>query len=782
MKKLNVKLLRDLKHSLGQFIAITLVIFIGAFFFAGFSTFAGNLNDYANMYFSESNLADLWAYFINVTPTQLDTLKDIEGIEDINGRYITDVNEHLEGLKTTLKLHTLPNDSTINKLTLIEGTLPTNPFEVVIDSDYLATHNYSIGDEITLYLNNDNFNFIIAGSIESSEYAIKSRSTSDFPPNHLEYGIAYTTESTMYDMIGDNFYNQAIITLTPDADIDAVQETLSTYSEEFTYLYSLTRSQNLSYKQFTDEIKQQEEFSKILPIIFFGVAAIIIFLTMSRLIDVQRTQIGIMKALGTKSTNILFHYLNYATFIGVIGGLFGGLMGSFVFPQIFIAQVTAIISLPGFKISLYPAYVIYAIILSILFGWVACYFSCSKILKEKPADAMRVKPAKSVKPILLERNKRFWNKLSYRNKLLFRNIFLNKKRTIFTSVAVICCMALLTLAYGYKGSRSALINKQFTKVYQYDLKATFKEPIQDIDSLNLSQYNMTYNTLAETTVIINNLKGSKDTNLIVTDPNNTLINNYTSDDTLLSLDSSGVIIAERLAEQYNLHVGDTLSLKFINPSFMAKTIDVQISGISVQYLNQEIYCTPELLANNGISCPPTALLMKANSEADLDTIYQAFSQIDNVKTIQYRNEVRDITTSGLQNLFSMIIVIIICAVALSFTAMYNISIINISERTRELATLKVLGYQASNIKGLIFLENIATTVLGIILGLPAGILLYKAILKEFTLDNMVFPVILNFESLINPVLITLIVTLICNLCIRRKITKIQMVESLKSIE
>ncbi|EMS72576.1 ABC-type transport system, involved in lipoprotein release, permease component [Ruminiclostridium cellobioparum subsp. termitidis CT1112] len=783
MSKLFLKLLRDIKDYKGQFIAITIVIIVGAFFFVGFSTFAKNLNVYANNYFTNTNLADLWANYSKISPENADKLKQIIGVQNVEGRLVMNFNQKFDDLKTTLKFHSIAANNIINKITIIEGNKPSEFQSIVLDTDYAKEHSYKVGDTIKISTPfKEDVSLKISGLCESSEYTIKSRDTSDFPPNHKEYGIAYVSEDTMAGITGEKYYNEVLIDAAPGADLKAITRSIAEVSKDLSYLYTLNRDATLSYKQFTSEIAQQDQFSKVLPLIFFGVAAVIIFLTLSRLIDSQRTQIGIMKALGTRESIILSHYLGYAIFVGLAGGIIGSILGCVFFTQLFMAQVKAIISLPGFTIHIYYYHVLLALLLSVVFGILASYMSCRTILREKAAEAMRIKPPKKVKKTLIERNTFLWSRLSYGSKLILRNVFINKKRAIYSSLGVICCIAFLILSFGYKGSRALLIEKQFTEVYKYDLRVVYKDPIADDESLEIPRDQIDYNTLAQTSVVITNLADEKDFNLLITNKENNFISNYDNKGKLLPLDDDGVIIAERFAEKYKLSIGDILDMKLIDPAYNGKSFKTKISNISVQYLNQEIYCTPAFLSKAEVTCPPSTLLIKEKDPSKAEDVYSFFSGRNDVKEVKSKNDVKKLTESGLQNLYNMIIVLIVCAIVLSSAAIYNISAINITERVRELATLKVLGYHISKINNLIFAENFFITIFSLIIGTPLGIYLYKTILKAFTLDNMVFPIYVSLDSILFPIIITILVTTVCNLFLRRAVKKIDMIESLKSVE
>lgn len=781
MKYLINKQIRDILRMKGQFIAIAMVIFVGAFFYTGFSNFARNLDDYANNYFSESHLADLWLYYGEVSQDEIEKISAINGILEIEGRRVFDLQALTGSAKTVLKAHTLPEN--INLPTLLAGELPTAPAAVAIDADYASANQIRIGDTLPAVYAGQTYYLTVSGYCESAEYTIKSRNSADYPPNHEEYGIAYLSGETVGELFSLSGFNEVILTGNGTVSLSDIEHAVDDMekADSTSYLYSLRRTANLSYKQFTEEVAQQKEFAKILPGIFFGVAALITYLTMSRLVDVQRTQIGVMKALGVTRSRIILHYLGFALAAGSGGGLTGSIAGSYIFPRLFLEQFSAIITLPGFTVRFHAQYILQSLILAVIFGMLACYLSVRKILKENAAGAMRPKPPKNAAKTSVERITRLWNRFSYPDRLIVRNILLNKKRAAFSAAAIMCCVALLILAFGYKGSRSELINRQYTKVYDYDVRVIFDEPIenQPLPALEGIDYR---SEIAQTNVIITNLPDRRNLNLIAAFGENRAINNYTPAGELLTPDHSSVIISQRFAEVYDLSPGDMLNIKLISPEYRGLSFDVPVGGISVQYLNQDIYCTSGLLENHGIRLLPDTFLFKTRSAAAAKNLCHIFGTMDSVKEVKTKNDVRAATEGGLKNLFAMIIIIIVCAVLLSAAAIYNISVINIQERFRELATLKVLGCRQKMIDLLIFEENILITVFAIAAGIPAGIAAYTYVLKTFTLDSMVFPVYITADSILWPVAITLLVTLLCNLILRKKTEQIDMVESLKAVE
>ncbi len=783
MGQLNKKIIRDMRQMKGQFIAIIIVILVGAFFYGGMTNFARNLEDYADNYFDTSNLADLWLYYSEVSQTEIDAINGINGVAIAEGRTVVNAYQNIDTIKATLRVQTLTEN--INKVTLLDGEVPYGYGSVGIDADYANAHGLQLGDSMIISVDDVETELTISGFLESSEHIIKSRNSSDYPPNHSQYGIAYVTVDTLAGFTGHTEYNEVLVDATGTERLEDIENQVEVISSESnnTYLYALQRQANMSYQQFTDEIEAQNVLAKILPIIFYAAAALITYIIMSRIVDAQRTQIGAMKAIGAKGRLIALHYVSYALIIGMIGGLIGSILGVYLYPNILMKQSTSILTMPNLEITIDFRYVLEALLFSVIFGVVACYISVRKNLKENPAQAMRAKPYKSMKPIFLERIKAFWNHLKYTDKLIMRNIFTHKIRATFSVAGILFCVALLIMATSYLGSRTELVNRQYAEVYNYDLRVAFLTPLDSIELPDFDDSNgMNASEMAQTDIVITNLADKRTINLIALSNDQQCIKNFDSNGNLLTLDDSTVVISERYAETHQLSVGDDLRIKLINPKYEGISFDVIIGGISVQYLNQEIYCTFGLLESNGLDLEPNTLLYQIEKPSSIGDIYRTFTEMDAVKEVKTISDLQAQTERGLENLLAMMIIIIMCAVLLAIAAIYSISTINIQERYRELATLKVLGCQRSKLNNMIFKENMILTVIAIILGVPLGVAAYLKLLKAFTLDSMVFPVYLTAHSILWPVATTLVTTVICNFILRHKLKKIDMIESLKANE
>ena len=363
MMKLFLKLLRDIKQSIGQFIAFVLVIAVGAFFYTGLVTLSDNLSAYTKVYFKEHNLSDLNVYYSQISKQDMAGLSQIQGINKIEGRYTLDATQAFEDMKSSLKIHSIPVNNEINTPTLIEGRIPSQKDEILLDSHYAKEHQYQVGDQIQISVNEKNVTFTISGLGENVEYAKKNEIQ-----DHKTFGVAYMTEAVIPQIAGGFYYNEILIDAEEGYDIDQLGQIIEAQSNELSYVKQISKERTFSYSQLQQTIHNNKLMSRVIPLVLFMIEAIILFLTMSRIIDSQRNQVGIMKALGVKNRNIMLHYMGYPVLVGIIGSIIGYVLAASVFIPLVRASNAKAYSLPDIIFSLSLTSVIPPILFSSAFG------------------------------------------------------------------------------------------------------------------------------------------------------------------------------------------------------------------------------------------------------------------------------------------------------------------------------------------------------------------------------------------------------------------------------
>ncbi|MFF2796609.1 ABC transporter permease [Lysinibacillus xylanilyticus] len=773
--KLFLKLLRDTKQSMGQFIAILLVVAVGAFFYAGLVTYSNNLSAYTKDYFQKHNLSDLNVYFSHLSKNDVTRLSKIDGINKIEGRNTFDGTQSFEDYKTSLKIHSIPENNEINTPTITEGNIPSKKDEILLDSHYAKEHHYRVGDQITINANESSFNFTISGLGENVEHAKKNEIQ-----DHKTYGVAYIAEETLPEILEGFYYNEIIIDAKEGYDIEKLGKSIEEQSKQLSYLDQVSKERTFNYSKINQTINNNNLMSKVIPIVLFLIEAIILFLAMSRTIDSQRNQVGIMKALGIKNSNIMLHYMGYPVLAGILGSIIGCVIAAFVFIPLVTMSCARAYSLPDIKFSLSIFSIIPPIIFSSALGVLACYLSGRRILNEHAAQAMRPKPPKKMKKLLIERIPGLWSRISYSYKLILRNIFLNKRKALASSIGVVVSTVLLITAFGTQASLLKVAD-QIEDVYTYDLRVDYKMGTNSNTVKLPSEINNSY---LLSTFPIEFLKGNEkeSANLVVTEKENNLIHYFDENEDKISLDNNGVLVPKSYADKYHISQGDTINIKFTAPELKNTSVDMKVLNISTQYSNPSFYITPEYLKSFNIDYNPTSLLVEAYNSTDVMSARKFFEQDSRVDSIADKNDLKKSAQYIVKQNSFVFIMFITSAIILSFGAIYTISSINIYERNRELATLKVLGYQRNKINRLIFLENIILTTFAVIVALPISGYVYKIIVKALSSTHQQIPDKLNLLIILVSIILAYLLTIISNLLLRRKVTKINMIESLKSVE
>lgn len=774
--KLFIKSLRDIRQSMGQFIAFVLVIAVGAFFYTGLITLSDNLGSYSNAYFKEHNLSDLNVYYSEISQQDAQALSKINGINKLEARYTFDATQAFDNNQAALKIHSIPANNEINTPAIIEGSFPVKSDEILLDSHYAKEHQLQVGEQIRIVANGSNLAFTISGLTENVEYAKKNAIQ-----DHKSSGFAYMLEEAIPEISGSFTYNELLIDAQDGYHIDTLGQSIEAQSKALPYLNQISKERSFSYSQLQQTIYNNKMMSRVIPLVLFIIEAVILFLTMSRIIDSQRNQVGIMKALGVKNRSIMLHYMGYPVLVGILGSLLGYVIAAIVFVPFVETSNARSYSLPDIEFSLSLLYVVPPILISSAFGILSCYLSGRSILKERAAQAMRPKPPKKMKKLLIERIPGIWGNISYSYKLILRNIFLNKPKALASIVAVVVSTVLLITAFGTQTSLLKVAS-QVEEVYAYDLRIDYKLGASPESTALLPDG--IENSYFLSTFPVELVKGdeSEIATLIVTEKENNLIHFFDEQDKQIALQDHGVLVPKSYADHYQIAEGDLIQLVFTAPELANKTVEMKVLQITNQYSNPSFYVTPAYLQSLGIDYIPNSLLVETSNAADVASTRSFFESEQQVETISDKIDLKESAQYIVKQNSFLFIMFIVSAAVLSFGAIYTISSINIYERNRELATLKVLGYPKQKINRLIFFENIVLTALAILVALPIGGYMFTLVVKALSSTHQQIPNQLNLVVILAAVVLAFVLTILSNLLLRRKVTHINMIESLKGVE
>lgn len=536
----------------------------------------------------------------------------------------------------------------------------------------------------------------------------------------------------------------------------------------------------------------------VFPVIFFIVAALVSLTTMTRMVEEQRMQIGTLKALGYSKMSIASKYLLYAATASILGSILGVFVGEFSIPPIIITAYRAVYyNLGENVIKLNLGYALSAGLVATLCTTAAAFFACFYSLKSVPADLMRPVAPKSGKHTFVEKIKFIWQRLNFGQKSAVRNLFRYKKRFFMTLFGVSGCMALLLVGLGIRDSVSSMTEIQYGDIFNYTeivsvdsslTRAERRAMLSQIETLpSLEGYIQVNRTMisasAESTTDIDDEKRAY---LIVptdTDrfPQFVSLRERTGDKKELALSDEGVIINEKFADLLGLSAGDNIYIRIDESTVTPK--EVKIVGITENYIFNYIYMSPGLYKSlYNVEPEINILMMNSNNKFSTHNLKLALSRINGVNSVITNEDELESINEVIKNLNFIIVLMVVSAAILAFVVLYNLNNINITERRRELATFKLLGFYDNELASYVYRENVVLTIFGIILGIVLGIILHKFVMITVETDVYMFGRELAFSSIIIATIMTVVFTVIVNAIMYFSLKKIDMVESLKSVE
>ena len=556
------------------------------------------------------------------------------------------------------------------------------------------------------------------------------------------------------------------------------------------YIYD--RSHLPEYSGYGDNADRMKAIGEVFPLIFFLVAALISLTTMTRMVEEERTLIGTLKALGYSKKSIAAKYLGYAVLATLTGGIFGVMIGEKILPYIIITAYKIMYRhLPDVEIPYNLYYGVLACVAALLCTVAATIFSCMKELKEQAAELMRPPAPKQGKRVFLEYIPFLWKRLNFTWKSTVRNLMRYKKRFFMTIFGIGGCMGLMLVGFGLKDSISSIVPLQYEDIQLYDgnvilqSDVTMQEKQEVYEALEKnSQVVATAEDLLQK-ITIEHDGVSKEVYLNV--PENVekfsdfvVLQDRTTKEKY-QLTDKGAVLTEKMAKELGVSAGDTVTIKEENE----KERTVKISQICENYMSHYLYMTPAVYkAAYGKEPEYNSIYYRTEGRTtkEAESVGEAALKLDGALSVSYTTELRQQVDDMLQSLDIVIVVLIISAGMLAFVVLYNLNNINITERKRELATLKVLGFYDKEVTEYVYRENILLTLIGSVFGMLLGKILHRFIIVTVEIDSVMFGRNINTISFVYAFFLTVVFSLFVNGVMYFKLKKINMVESLKSVE
>lgn len=826
---------RSIKKAPGRFIAIVLIVAVGCGFFAGLKMSGIGMRKAADAFFDNQNLYNFELVSEGgISQSIVDDVASIQGVNEVEQQKSTDVVATFQTERYGCRIETLP-EGTINQLSLESGRWPETEDECVVLASRIdkiqASDSISVIDSAERASANPlrQKTFHVVGTVASPEYT----SSKNLGPTTVGSGILQQVLYVSQDAFSaqyptTNLYIRAdggYASLTdPDgyaARTEAVLTALDTKLETYEQMqgdelrasarrlsparaaaisnpafYVLQRKNNYGAESYLEDSKRIDNIATTFPIIFFLVAALVALTTMTRMVDDERELIGTHKALGYHSVRIASKYLIYALLASCVGAAVGIAVFSQLLPSVIFNSYDIAYAIPprAFPLPIEAAESTIAFVLGVGVTFVATLAACMSATHEVPASLMRERAPKPGKRILLERIGWIWKHLSFVNKVTLRNIFRYKKRLLMTLVGIAGCAALLLTGIGIRDSINDIIDKQFGSVFTYNTIVGLTNTATAQETNAASTY-ITDQPEVSTSVEL------AEQNMAVVKPDNTtatfqLVIPSKTDElsqvvrlqdrvskTPITFSNTSCIMTEKLAYTLGLVPGDTF-LVYETDSAGNKldtSYELTLSDVTENYVNSYVYMGKDLYRETFGTAPhPNTFWIEADeNDAFQDKFADALQTMKGVSTIIFNDETISLYKSLVKTMDAVMGVLIGAAALLACVVLYNLTNINIQERKKEIATLKVLGFTKKEVSAYVFKEIALLVILGAALGLAFGVFLEGYVIVTAEMENLMFAREIHWQAFVASFALTLFFAACVLLVMAPKLKAIDMVNSLK---
>ncbi len=817
VKKTYIKTItREIKQSFGRFVAIFAIVALGVGFLAGLLATTPDMQASVDKYYDDSQMAD-----INIKATMglsdpdLKAISAMEEVEQVMPAYVTDSlmkTNHNEVLAT--RIYGLPldklnknEDGFVNQLKLIDGRMPKAKNEALVERKGNFLSEIELGATMTVSEENENYGnvgdtyntteYTVVGIVSNPLYLSKEPEASKIGNGRI--GAMMYVDESIYKL---SVYTDVFITASGVSDLNTFKEEYDTQidgivtkletlgkslSKEPQKWYVLDRNANVSYVSFSINAEKVAAIATVFPIFFFLVAALVALTTMTRMVEEERTQIGTLKALGYGKGTIMFKYMVYCGLATVLGSIVGLLVGFQVLPSILWNAYASGYHLPTFITQFSWGLALIASILAIVCTMVATIWACYHALKEKPSSLMLLRSPKAGKRIFLERIPFIWSRMKFTHKATARNLIRYKKHFFMTVIGIAGCTALIVTGFGLRDSVGDIAKTQFNEIIQYDLliELNGNEPLDSVvnDFLDDTKKVNEFTQVSSQTGHANRKGDSFMTTIYVPKEPNTFkdfvhLRDRQSGKTIL-FDKSSVIVTEMLAETLNIKAGDTFTLENAD----GETGEFILSGITENYVGSYVYMNQADYKKAFAEEPSFNSLMANTFITDDSQQDEALTKLftsDMVSNAGFVSQTKKSYDSLLSSINYVVFALIVAAGGLAIVVIYNLTNINISERRKELATLKVLGFHNKEVGGYIFREISILSMVGTVVGLLLGVALHAFVVRTAERTDLMFGRSISLTSFIASAVITMVFSFIVQLILYKKLKRIEMVDSMKA--
>lgn len=755
------KLWRTMRLYKAQFISMIIMIALGIGIFVGFNMEWVSVENNTDSFLQETNFADYRVISENgFSKEDADSISKLDGI-DKAARYLS-VQADIKGKNGDTLALTVTEDAGVSGFKVMEGEAydKTSTDGIWLSDKYASSNGISIGDILILEYKNIEFKGTVRGLIKSGEHMVCVRDETQLMPDYETHGFAYISPKMYKQTAGFEYYPQINVLSALDKKefTDKVDEALETT------LMILIKEENISYAGPQGEIDEGKTMGSILPVLFLLIAVLTMVTTMHRVAAKEKIQIGTLKALGFKDKRILRHYTSYAFMIGIIGTVLGIAIGYFVAWLVLNpnGMMATYIDIPEWKLYL-PWFCIVILILILALLTLIGFLSVRQMLKGTAADALRPYAPKKMKRLLLEKTA-VWKNLGFGAQWNLRDSMRHKSRTMMTLIGVVGCALIVVAALGMGDTMDAFLDMYYGDALHYSSRINLSEQAspEKTDEL-IEKYEGDYS--ASVAVKIE----EKAVSLDIYHTPSELVRFPDDNNNFVEINDDGVYMCMRLAEEFELSKGDTFE---VSPYGSDKTYTLKVAGV-IRSVSENMVISTEYAES--IELPYTVNAIYTETEKS------GIPSDSAIASVQSKKAIIDSFDSMMELMNLMILIFIVAAIVLGVVVLYNLGVMSYTERYREMATLKVVGFKDRKIGALLIGQNLWISLIGVVIGIPLGAAvldyLMHALAPEYEMKTVI-----NISTYLVSILLTVGMSVLVSLIVSRKNRKIDMVEALKGAE
>ncbi|MGI6605402.1 MAG: ABC transporter permease [bacterium] len=779
IRVLDKRLLRTLSTNKLQFGAVTTVIFIGLLILTSLTNSSLNLASSLNEYYSSCNFADLFAEFDNVPVSSIQELADFPEVRDVQPRIVTDVRADVgRDVNPTLRLVSIVADQTMNQLHLQDGRLPDNPGErgIALLSKFVAANGLQVGDSIDLIIRGETFPLTITAVVDSPEFIYAIKDLKSMLPDDLNFGIGFVNMPLLQELLNlSGQANSATILLEPGASPEDTRDEIEKEFKGRGLKSIITRDDQVSHAFISQELEQLDNVSTAVPVMFLGIAALVIFMIIARMVEGDRTTIGILKAMGYGNGEILSHYVKLALLIGLIGSV-AGIAAGFMLAGSMSRLYLMYFNLPLFETRVYYRFLFLGLFLTLLVCGGTGFAAARGVLAIVPAEAMRPPAPTAGRKNLMETwLPGLWQRLSFSWKLVLRSLFRGKRRFALAFAGVALTYGVILLSLYFFSFFDLIFVGQFDKMERYDYAISFERPVSPavLPEIRSLARISTVEPFTEYPFQIKN--GWRKENIVARAlPRDTELYYFEDPDGYpVPLPASGIILSQQIAQSLGVQPGDTVELS--SYATKGKEHSVVLRGVITMYVGSGMYMSLEQMERlTGEAGTYTGVIL--NSSDNIKGIFQGFG---NVASVYSNTDLIEMYSEFLGMMIASISVMVLLGGLLGFAILFNTTSVSISERMREFSSLRVLGFSQQEVFTLVVRENLIALFPGLWAGIPLGRAMAAAIADTLASSELFYlPVLIPLSSYLYTAILVLLFWAVAMAAVWFRVRRVNFLEAL----